>query len=74
MLLVMPNYAMLALPFRLSKINKVYNNFYNSAKLKLQVICFLHPSWQAKPASWGVLRLFWIACVYINYVCAHHNA
>ena len=26
---------------------------------------FLHPSWRAKPASWGVLRLFWITCVYI---------
>ena len=22
----------------------------------------LHPSWQGKPASWGVLRLFWIVC------------
>ena len=40
--------------------------------------------WQAKPTSWGVLRLFWITCVCvcvcvcvyvcINYVCAHHNA
>ena len=26
-------------------------------------------SWRAKPASWAVLRLFWIMCVYI-YVCA----
>ena len=24
---------------------------------------FLHPSWQAKLTSWGVLRLFWITCV-----------
>ena len=33
---------------------------------------FLHPSWRAKPASWGVLRLFWITCVYIYiyiYIC-----
>ena len=26
---------------------------------------FLQPSWRAKPASWAVLRLFWITCVYI---------
>ena len=34
---------------------------------------FLQPSWRAKPASWAVLRLFWITCVYIYifiYVCA----
>ena len=33
---------------------------------------FLQPSWRAKPASWAVLRLFWITCVYIYifmYVC-----
>ena len=43
---------------------------------------FLHPGywakWWAKPAIWGVLRLFWIMYMYIiyyiNYVCAHHNA
>ena len=30
---------------------------------------FLYPSWQVKPASWGVLRLFWpCACVCI-YMC-----
>ena len=29
------------------------------------VIQFLQPSWRAKPASWAVLRLFWITCVYI---------
>ena len=34
-------------------------------------IYFLQPSWWTKPASWAVLRLFWITCVYIyiyNYV------
>ena len=43
------------------------------------VICYvcinwnvlLHPSWQAKPASWGVLRLFWIMCIWI--MCVHNN-
>ena len=26
-------------------------------------------SWQAKPTSWAVLRLFWITCVCILYMC-----
>ena len=35
------------------------------------------PQLVGKPASWGVLRLFWITCVFYilyMYVCAHHNA
>ena len=40
---------------------------------KMEQLCrhalFLHPSWRAKPASWGVLRLFWITCcIYIIYI------
>ena len=33
-------------------------------------LSFLQPSWWAKPASWAVLRLFWIMCVciYIIYI------
>ena len=36
------------------------------------VLQFLQPSWRAKPASWAVLRLFWITCVYIYILGIHH--
>ena len=26
---------------------------------------FIHPSWQVKPTSWGVLRLFWHVCIWL---------
>ena len=35
---------------------------------------FLHPTWWAKPASWGVLRLFWITCMCIYNICLHAYA
>ena len=56
-----------------------------SLYFQLMKATFLHPSWRASPASWDVLRLFldqwvrvyvciYIIYIYINYVCAHHNA
>ena len=60
-----------------------YLTLHRWSLVTVHLAIFLHPSWRAKPASWGVLRLFWVTCVYIYiyiyiyiymYVCTHHNA
>ena len=48
--------------FRMASISDYLDNV---VPLFLILAWCLQPSWRAKPASWAVLRLFWITCVYI---------
>ena len=56
----------------LKNFQKWLCNIILTLKAGYGALYFLHPSWRAKPASWGVLRLFWITCVYIYiYICMY---